>query len=129
MVVMRKKKQCGGQITVLSKKMNKREVTKRYIRGQTCDTCKFNNNLGCEYGVNVVPITNQINHKDFPKERTCEHWVKKILGADDILTEEVTKAMKKEIDNKIMEMNIHTAKHPGSLTQMAKLLGFYEASE
>ena len=55
--------------------MNKKEITKRRIRGQTCDTCCFNKESGCGYGVKIIRVTNHIKYKDFPKERMCEHWM------------------------------------------------------
>ena len=56
--------------------MNKKEVTKRLIRAQTCDTCRWQNKQKkkCFFTDDPKPDTDNIKYRNIPEENTCENW-------------------------------------------------------
>ena len=55
--------------------MEKKALTKRLLKGETCDSCREYSNDG----VFQVCVALDSGDVDIPKERTCEHWSPRIV--------------------------------------------------
>lgn len=87
--------------------MNKKEVTKRLIRGESCDTCRWKLSDKCMYVEDSSPNTTQCDPKDLPKNNTCEKWARKFD-----FQENVAEDLKKKIDDLAIKVTSQSHRRP-----------------